>query len=187
MSRTWTKVETMLWRHPKTRALARLWQTKPYTICGFLLAIWDYMLEHQPDGNVNAIPDADLQELIAPCLSEAIGVLDVPRDSLVTSGWVDADGYWHDWHEYAGALIARRQKERNRKRKYREKKKLATDDSPTGQARVSRVVSRGRPAPRVESRVDTPLPPAAHAAAPESPAWVGPEKFAELKQKLADA
>ena len=164
MGRTWTKVETVLPRHPKTKALARLWQTHPYMVCGFLLATWDYMLEHQPDGNLFAVPDAELEELAKPCLERAVGVVDVPRDVLVTSGWVERDGYWHDWNEYAGALVERRAKERDRKCNYRNQKTIASESVP----RDKRGTTRGRPTPK--SRVDN----NSGAHAPTDPTPAGP-------------
>jgi hypothetical protein len=129
--RTWTKVETAIADHPKTWKLATRWQTHPYMVVGFFVAFWGYLLEYHPDGDVDAVPDDVLERYAAPCVARAIGVLGTVRETLRDVGWVDADGHWHDWDEYSGALLRKRAANRQRMKRQR-------DSGGTQTAHVSR-------------------------------------------------
>lgn len=137
--RTWLPIEICLVRHRKTRALARAWQCHPYTVVGFLVELWGYCLEHQPDGDTTQIPDEDLTELARPCLASAIGVVPDVRQALRRAGFLEKSGKCHDWAEYAGRIIRRRAEARKR---MRHKRKRTAVRSPNGSENGSPNASR---------------------------------------------
>lgn len=142
--RTWLKVEGKVVSHPKTKHLARLWGCSPYAVVGFLVALWDHLLEFQSDGQVVDVRAEDLDDLAAPCQQRALTTHLTVLDALKDSRFVDPDGRAHDWEEYAGALVMKRQRDRDRKREERKK----SDGRPVDDLRTS--------APRVEqSRAET--------------------------------
>lgn len=118
--RTWLPIEIGLSRHRKTRELARLWNTTPQAVVGFLLDFWGYLLEYQPDGDAAAIPVEDLEHMACAVNSARIGVVKTALEELQSVGFVDRDGHAHDWDEYAGRIIEKR--EANRKRMARKRK-----------------------------------------------------------------
>lgn len=131
--RTWLPVEIGLAKHPKTRSLARLWSAHPYTVVGFLLELWGYCLEHQPNGDTGAIPDEDLNAMAAPCLAASIGLMADVRESLRRVGLVEKSGRLHDWNEYAGRIIQKRAAERKRMQCLRkERSKRTPNGTPNG-------------------------------------------------------
>lgn len=120
MTRTWLPIEIALAGHRKTKALARLWHCHPYMVVGFLVSLWGYCLEFQSDGRLADVPNEDLDELAAPCLAGVVGTHPPTRAALERTGFLDPDGRLHDWQDYAGALVARRQKDATRKRAKRQ-------------------------------------------------------------------
>lgn len=135
--RTWLKVEGKVVSHPKTKHLARLWGCDPYMVVGFLVAFWDHLLEFQSDGQVSDVRTEDLDELAARCQQRAIAVHLTVLDALKEAGFVDPDGRAHDWEDYAGALVTKRQRDRDRKREERKKSSgRPADGSRTSAPRV---------------------------------------------------
>jgi len=114
--RTWLKIEPQLVNHPKTKRLARLWGCPPYAVVGFLVAFWGYLVEFKSDGQAAEVPPEDLEELAAPCQQRALTVHLSTLDALKETGFVDPDGRVHDWEVYTGALLTRRERDRERKR-----------------------------------------------------------------------
>lgn len=151
MPRPWLKVEPAVVKHPKTRALARLWQCHPYEVVGFLVALWGYFLEYQPDGRLDRCPLDVLDELAAPCLGRALGTVPNVRDALLDVGFLDADGQLHDWDDYSGGIVAHRANDRKRKKLARQAAARKSDGHPAPP--LGEV--RGTSTPRVEqSRVE---------------------------------
>lgn len=116
LMRTWIKVEGRVVSHPKTLHLAELWGCDPLTVVGFLVSFWDYLLEYQSDGQASGVRPSQLEKLAASCQQRALAVHLTVLDALKESGFVDPDGRVHDWEDYAGALVTRRQRDRDRKR-----------------------------------------------------------------------
>lgn len=174
MARPWLKVEPAVLKHPKTRALAKLWGCHPYQVVGFLVALWGYCLEYQEDGHVADCPGDVLDELAAPCQGQALGPLHTVVEALQSVGFADADGYLHDWDEFTGGLLVQRRNERERKRLARRAVRRTSAAASTGQSPDG----RGKSAPRVEqSRVEESRAPA---AAVEPPASLTKQDYATL-------
>lgn len=151
MPRPWLKVEPAVLKHPKTRALARVWQCHPYQVVGFLIALWGYFFEYQPDGNVDGCPVDVLDELAAPCLGRALGTVPTVREALLGAGFMDANGRLHDWDDYSGGILAHRANDRKRKKLERRAVRGTSATSPSTQP----MDHGGTSVPRVEqSRVE---------------------------------
>jgi hypothetical protein len=147
VARTWLKVELALVGHRKTKALARLWRCHPYMITGFMVSLWGYCLEFQSDGRLSDIPTEDLDELAAACIANVIGNVPSVVDSLVAVGFADEDSTLHDWQDYAGSLVTKRKKDRDRKRSVRGTKRGQVAD-------ISRTSAPRAEQSRVEQRID---------------------------------
>lgn len=146
------KVEPAVVKHPKTRALARKWNCHPQQVVGFLIELWGYFLEYQPDGNVAGCPVDVLDEFATPCMGRALGTVDTVRQALTEVGFVDPDGRLHDWDDYSGGILAHRAKDRRRKKIERRAVRGTSTPSPASDA----VDTGGTSTPRVEqSRVES--------------------------------
>lgn len=112
----WIKSDESLSQHPKVDELAEILELHPAQVIGHLHYLWWWALSYADDGDITkyqkriskaANYDGDNQEFI---------------DGLVKAGWLDRSDsklQIHDWAEYHGALIDRRQTDRERKRKER--------------------------------------------------------------------
>jgi len=124
----WIESHQELWRHPKTKKLARLLGVSVPTAVGHLHGLWYWALDFAQDGSLDKyepeeIADAVLWEGEAADLMEA----------LIGAGYIDQydDGLGlHDWYDYAGKLLDRRAADRERKRKSSGKKQ-SSDGVPT--------------------------------------------------------
>jgi hypothetical protein len=96
--------QTGLARHPKTLRLARRLAISVPAAVGHLHLLWGWALEYAQDGNVGHF---DAAELALACLWEGDASALLP--ALQHAGFVDADGGIHDWNEYTGRLLDRRQ------------------------------------------------------------------------------
>lgn len=117
----WFPVYQTLARHPKTLKLARLLKIKRREAVGLLIDIFTWALQ-------SADQDGVFSDLLAEDIAEA---LDYPRRSkvvsvLVEAGWLEQVGEQfavHDWEDYTGSLYVTRAKNREKNKRYREKKK----------------------------------------------------------------
>lgn len=108
----WIESHQELANHPKVLRLARLLDESRPTVIGYLHLLWWWALAYADDGNLADYSDEEIADAIgwdddAPTL---IG-------GLMEAGWLEEDKTLHDWWDYAGKLVERRQKDRERKRK----------------------------------------------------------------------
>ena len=120
----WIESHQSLAAHRKTRRLSKeLGVSKPQAI-GHLHLLWWWCMDNAPDGQLSDIDHDEISE-VAMWEGEPFTFM----QALIASGFVDTsdDGstVLHDWHDYAGKLIEKREKDRIRKSESR----LA--DSPT--------------------------------------------------------
>jgi hypothetical protein len=84
------------------------------------VSLWMWTAQHEGDGRIEGAGCAEV-------ICDAAGWRGEPRtfiDAMVRAGLLDetSSGYYvHDWHDYAGAHIEKREKERSRLRTYRER------------------------------------------------------------------
>ena len=126
----WCEFHDTLRAHHKTLRAARLLSLRPVYVMGHLGALWTWALQNAQDG--------DLTDLDHEDIAQAAG-WDGPPDDFVTAllvcGKKDRPGFLerteegrlvlHDWHDYAGKLLERRNAEAERKRLDRERRASA--------------------------------------------------------------
>ncbi|MBW7475924.1 hypothetical protein K0T92_14355 [Paenibacillus oenotherae] len=117
----WIESHQELARHPKTRKLARKLGVSIPAAVGHLHFLWWWALDYAQDGDLTSFEPEDIAEAMEwPC--------DTAHDlitALVDSVFIDnEDGQLtlHDWYDYAGRLVDKREQNRERKRKSRAKK-----------------------------------------------------------------
>lgn len=129
----WIESHQGLGRHIKTKRFARkLGVTVPAAI-GHLHLLWWWAMDNLPDGNLSEMESEDIaDEMMFDGDSENL------VDALIESGFVDVideQNFIHDWHDYIGKLVEKREKDAERKRLERAK---------TPKKKVVRRTSNGR-------------------------------------------
>ena len=100
----WIESHQSLGRHPKLIELAKHLNCGLPQAVGHLHYLWWWSLDYAPDGYLGKFS----HEIIAgAALWDETKVSFV--DSLLKSGFLDSDFYLHDWHDYAGKLLARKE------------------------------------------------------------------------------
>lgn len=115
----WIESHQSLFTHRKTAKLARALGISKITAVGHLHAFWWWCLDNAPKGDLE---DVDIEDI-----ADGSGWEGDPQaflEALIDAGFVDRDGVSlriHDWMEYAGKLVVRRQSDAERKRNSRSK------------------------------------------------------------------
>lgn len=130
----WIESHQELRGHPKLARLARLLGVSKPVAIGHLHLLWWWALDHAEDGDLSAYEAADLADACEwegepEALVKAL-ISCGPGD---TAGFVDeVEGRWvlHNWWQYAGKLVARRQADRERKRSDRAPLSVGTPAEP---------------------------------------------------------
>lgn len=126
----WIESHQELWRHPKTKKLARLLGISLPTAVGHLHGLWYWAIDFAKDGDLTRYEPEEIADAVL-WEREAAAFL----DALVTAGYADRNDqgiHLHDWDEYAGKLLDQRvmQREQSRLRKQRQRdKEYAMRDS----------------------------------------------------------
>ena len=117
----WIELHQSVIRHRKTTRAAAALGIRREAMLGHLVQLWCWGLDNvDADGALNGISDEEIAagagwpERKAEALVQA----------LVGAGWIDVDGTsgaraLHDWYEYAGKLLLKREKNRERMRRAR--------------------------------------------------------------------
>jgi DnaD/phage-associated family protein len=132
----WIESHETLARHPKTRKLARLLGEGIPSAIGRLHLLWWWAMNYAQDGDLTRYEDEDIADAVMWDGDPSHVV-----DALCTAGFLDRtqDGLFiHDWYDYAGKLIERREKDAERKRQARSRKTSSDEDN--------QKMSAGRPA-----------------------------------------
>lgn len=115
----WIEVHQSLPGHRKTRKAAKLLRLSRAAVVGHLVTLWLWALDNAPSGRVDQIGHEVLADA-AEYGGDPAGFV----AALVESGFLEnretGEILIHDWQEYAGKLIFRREKDRLRKRENRE-------------------------------------------------------------------
>lgn len=124
----WIESHQELWRHPKTKKLARLLGVSVPAAVGHLHGLWYWALDFAQDGSLAKYEPEEIADAVL-WDGEASDLV----NALIASGYIDQgdDGlHLHDWHDYAGRLLEQRELQREanreRQRRYREKKNSVT-------------------------------------------------------------
>ena len=103
----WLKTYTDLEEHPKTLHLAEILKIQPVHAVGHLVVFWHRVLTHREYGNLDGITPGVIARW-----SRWDGDANEFYEALLTAGWIEYDGedaVVHDWMDYAGELIRRRE------------------------------------------------------------------------------
>lgn len=106
----WIESHQTLRDHPKTRRLARSVGSLPAAI-GHLHCLWWWCIDYAPDGDLSIFDDADIADA-----AEWDGDAGQFIEALTDAGFMTPDRHVHDWYDYAGRLIVRRERNRARMR-----------------------------------------------------------------------
>ena len=154
----WIELHQSLIHHRKTFDLADTLAISQAQAVGHMAALWCWALDNAPDGDVSAIKPATLARAALWTDGAATFV-----DALYAVGFLDADGRLHDWEEFAGRLIDRREANAARMRQARAQNVQRTCGARAGATVPNRTVPNSTvPNPPV-------IPPSGDAAAPPTP------------------
>lgn len=120
----WLPVHTDLPRNIKLKRLSQLLKIKQAQAVGHLVMLWLWALEVMPQGDLSGFRDDEI--------AEAAGWKGRDKgkfvESLMEAGFLEQDMRIHDWDDYAGELLMRREKDRLRKQKQRLLDREAKED-----------------------------------------------------------
>jgi hypothetical protein len=121
---SWIESHQSLGQHPKTIRLASLLKVSMPAAVGHLHYLWWWTMDYAPDGKIGRY-DAGI--IGHACLWK--GKPQALVDALVEAGFLDADGdlMIHDWPDYAGRLIERRESNKDRQKAFRDRRKTGRD------------------------------------------------------------
>jgi hypothetical protein len=123
---TWIRVDCALPRHPKVAKLARTLGTSRHEAIGIMIDLWTWTVDYGgDDGDLGRYSSEDLVTALAIHQPEALIQVDL-LTALEDCGFLDRDGdrlLLHDWLDLQGALVAQREANRERQRRYRNKTK----------------------------------------------------------------
>ncbi len=153
----WIRVAGSIVRHPKTRRFAVALGVERVQAIGHVVSLWTWAAEYFQDGN---LIDCTPEEIADGADWHGDPMLFVT--SLQASGF--ADGLvLHDWHVYQGALIEKRERDRERARMVRERFKDSRATVARPSCDESRTVARNETrrdeTRRTEETTGAPAPP----------------------------
>lgn len=134
----WIQVHQQLKDHRKLLTAADELGIEPPHMLGLLISFWLWALDNAPSGSLDGIGNRMMARA-----AQWSGDPDTFVEALTTAGLLKStpDGLEiHDWYEYTGKLLDRRESEKNRARRRR-----AAAASSAGQPQDVRSTSAGRP------------------------------------------
>lgn len=150
----WIESHQSLRKHPKTLRAARALGVSEVHLIGHLHCLWWWALDYAPDGDLSSYDNADIAaaaewdgdaDTFVAALRDAAqiggrpGFLELKDDHLCV----------HDWAEYGGKLVAKREQDAARKRNTRQKDSPQQQQGQTAAAKAAQDVHRtsnGHPA-----------------------------------------
>ncbi len=113
---TWIELHDTVIDHPKVLEAADLLDLSNVTVVGHLAALWTWAIDAAPEGG-------PLSSRSVAAGARWSGDKDVFATALADAGLLDRDGdrfLIHNWGQYSGRLVERREQSRDRARKSRE-------------------------------------------------------------------
>lgn len=111
----WIELHQTLRDHKKMFACADALNLTRIEMIGTLVSLWLWALDNAQDGSLDGVSDKTIAR-VCDFPEKKAGRL---MEALHNHGWLDkdADHYViHDWYDYAGKLMERREKDRKRKK-----------------------------------------------------------------------
>ena len=124
----WIELHQNLPGHRKTRRVKTLLEIGTPQAVGHLCLLWLWSLDNAEDGSLGGMLN---QEIADVC--EYTGDADKFVDALVESGYLIRQGddlLIHDWGDYCGRLMRKREQNRVRQQNYRDRKKGEKQGAP---------------------------------------------------------
>jgi len=121
----WIESHQSLPGHPKTRRCARKLGVSIPTMVGLLHMLWYWAMDYAQDGDLTKFEHDDIADAM-----QWDGDADQLVSVLIDARFLDQDDNGlviHDWFDYAGRLIEKREQNNERKRRSREKRKKPDD------------------------------------------------------------
>lgn len=115
----WIELHQNMPGHRRTRRVKSILDIDTPTAVGHLCLLWLWALDNAEDGSIGGMLN---QEIADVC--EYKGDADAFVDALVEAGYLirtDDDLILHDWADYCGRLMDKREQNRLRQQKYRER------------------------------------------------------------------
>lgn len=117
----WIELHQTLPAHRKIMKLRRILKIKTPQAVGHVAMLWLWSIDNAPDGDLSRVDIEDIAEACEWSRSAATFV-----SAMKEAGLIDGDMKIHDWDEYTGQLMEkredRRKKDRERQARYRAKK-----------------------------------------------------------------
>lgn len=151
----WIELHQSLFTHRKTMAAADLLDIPEVYVVAHLAALWTWALDNAQDGIIEASPRVIARACQWPGQPAAL------IDGLTGAGFLRADEATpnryviHDWDDYAGKLMDRRESNAERQRRHREKKKAQShgEDAPVPETFADDGVTGVTPPSRTNAHV----------------------------------
>lgn len=110
----WIELHQGLREHRKMFACAEVLNISKIEMVGTLVCLWLWALDNAQDGSLAGVSEKTIARVCEYPEKKANKLV----SALAETGWLDYDGesyIIHDWYDYAGKLMERRQKDRERK------------------------------------------------------------------------
>ncbi|MEB3103056.1 hypothetical protein [Ferviditalea candida] len=115
----WIELHQSLWTHKKTIMIAAILDIDELYAAAHMSKLWTWALDNAPDGNLTGLPDR--------VIAFGAGWKDdasVFVQAAIEAGWIDREGdstTLHDWYDYAGRLLEKKEANKERMRSKRAK------------------------------------------------------------------
>ncbi len=123
---TWIRLDCSLTRHPKVARFAKAMGIGRHEAIGILVDLWTWAVDYcDGDGDLSKYSSDEILTALGVGQQAALVQVDL-IEALLTAGLLDRHGKrltLHDWGEHQGQLVAQREANRERQRRYRQKKK----------------------------------------------------------------
>lgn len=111
----WIELHQELREHKKMFACAELLNLSKIQMVGTLVCLWLWALDNAQDGSLAGISEKTIARVCEYPEKKAAKLV----SALTETGWLDKSGdtlVIHDWYDYAGKLMERRLKDKERKK-----------------------------------------------------------------------
>ena len=133
----WIRVDGNLGGHPKILQLAELLSVPIPMAVGYVVMLWGWAVQYAPEGG--PVTPAVCSVCARGGYGDKRVTMRVARlhAALVTVGLIDQDGMLHDWHVYQGAIVEKRERDREHARKSRDRRATVARPSQSDRATVA--------------------------------------------------
>ena len=125
---TWIRVDCAVTRHPKLVRFSKAMGMSRHEGLGLLVDLWTWAVDYTDNGDLSKYTSDELVTALNVAPNTALIEHDL-LGALEMAGFIDRDKTTirlHDWDMHQGQLMAQREANRDRQRRYRERKKDVT-------------------------------------------------------------